>query len=333
MPRLHARFRLPVNAPCLIQWPEQQLPPTVEVTLGRFRVNVLLLPSFGQGVRPAPDQNFITDVEFLELTVSREEPGDPLAPFVSTDGTHNWEAQYGYLRGVLPAYRSTARQVANEVLSYFKYQLQTPLVKPIGEWSNELHSPVWFDANDARLPGSFGTILMQPMPGTAGEMGVRRFTPAHVAALGEHLQSPRKISITEDLLSNAQSAWFEDELIRAVIELAIGVEVAVKRRYFAHASPAGSAFDWLEDKARLPVRVLDLLDPIAKEAFSRSYKAEFPDDYEQIDFLIRCRNKAVHRGELSYRTDGGILVQVGKPLVERWWKSANHLVGWLASLP
>ena len=79
------------------------------------------------------------------------------------------------------------------------------------------------------------------------------------------------------LLSDAQTAWFEDGLRRAVLELAICAEVMVKRRFFAAASPAGAAFDYLEDKARVSVRVLELLDPIATEAIGRSYRSEFPE--------------------------------------------------------
>lgn len=106
----------------------------------------------------------------------------------------------------------------------------------------------------------------------------------------------------------------------------------VKRTFFAKASPAGSAFDYLEDKSKVSATVLQLLDAVAKEAFSISYKELKPIDYQSIDFLFRCRNKIAHRGELSFKDDGNKVIYVEASLVERWWLAVADLKPWLESL-
>lgn len=146
------------------------------------------------------------------------------------------------------------------------------------------------------------------------------------------LAEPEQPSLSETLLSDAQSAWFEGNPRRSVLELAICTEVIVKRKFFAESSPAGAAFDYLEDKAKISVRILELLDKIALEAFSRSYRNDSPDDYRAIDHLFRCRNKIAHRGELAFRDDTGTLIQVDKALVATWWSSVINLREWLAVL-
>lgn len=77
------------------------------------------------------------------------------------------------------------------------------------------------------------------------------------------------------------------------------------------------------------VRVLDLLDPVSREAFGNSFRSEHPDEYRDIDHLFRCRNKVAHRGELSYRDDRGTRVSVNATMVSRWWNSILVLVKWL----
>jgi hypothetical protein len=134
------------------------------------------------------------------------------------------------------------------------------------------------------------------------------------------------------LLSDAQTAWFEGSLRRSVLELAICVEVLAKRQFFAKASPAGAAFDYLEDKAKISVRVLELLDAVATEAFGSSFKKQDPDNYQRIDYLFRCRNKIAHRGELSFRDKSGKAVVVDAHLVESWWQAVQILREWLRSL-
>ena len=164
-------------------------------------------------------------------------------------------------------------------------------------------------------------------------MGVQRLNQNAMLELKECLKHPPETSLADSLLSDAQSAWYENNLRRSVIELAICAEILVKRKFFARSSPAGAAFDYLEDKSKVSVKVLDLLSAVAKEAFSRSYKDEEPDSFKHIDYLFRCRNKIAHRGELSFKDDNGTTIIVDKTLAERWWNSVLSLKKWLDSIP
>lgn len=187
---------------------------------------------------------------------------------------------------------------------------------------------MWFDetGNQLRCNSKMHTLRI---PGLNGELGVKKLTPKNMTELVEFIASEHEESLADTLLSDAQSAWFEGNLRRSVLELAICTEVMVKRCFFAHDSPAGAAFDYLEDKSKISVRVLDLLDTVAEEAFSASYKKDEPNNYQNIDHLFRCRNKIAHRGELSFRDDSGKNISIDKARVEAWWNSVVNLKTWL----
>lgn len=332
MPILSARFTVDVSAPCLLAWPDGKRP---ELTLAfdGFEVSVRLLPAeHGRG-RARDDPYWTTTVNAIEVEISRCEPDSPPEMVVTPDGKRDLTAQGTYLRSKLPQYSAVALEISNRVLQFFQYTLFTPLVRPIQTWEQSLHNPEWLDASGTVLRGGTHTIVGEPVPGFMGELGVKKLTPHDESALVEFLKAPQQPPLALTLLSDAQTAWFEGNLRRSVLELAICTEVMVKRRFFAQASPAGAAFDYLEDKAKVSVRVLELLDTVAEEAFSRSYRKEEPDNFVSIDHLFRCRNKIAHRGELAFRDDSGKTVQIDKARVEHWWQAVAGLKAWLDAVP
>ncbi len=238
-----------------------------------------------------------------------------------------------YLFGKLSEYKSVANEIANRILRYFRDRLLAPSVRLFPSWTQSLSNPQWLDASGSELQGSGGVAVAQPVPGTRGEMGVRKLAPTDLADLEAFVTSPSEAPLELALLSDAQTAWFEGNLRRSVLELAICAEVVVKRRFFAAASPAGAAFDYLEDKAKVSVRILELIDSVASEAFAQSYRQYSRADFDRIDRLFRCRNKVAHRGELTYRDDSGVTVAVDAAIVESWWHSVAHLRSWIRSLP
>jgi hypothetical protein len=114
-----------------------------------------------------------------------------------------------------------------------------------------------------------------------------------------------------------------------ILELAIGCEIMVKRTFFSQNTPAGAAFDYFEDKALVRVKVIDLIDRVASEAFGRSFKEDHPNHYKNIDYLFRCRNKIAHRGSLSYRDDSGDSQEASFDTIKDWWVSISELRCWL----
>ena len=331
VPTLSAKFSLKVSSLCLLAWPDGQTPDVV-ATLGDFHVAAKLLSADGWRSKSNDDVYWTTGLSELEIEVSRNESEAPHDVIVTPDEKVDLTIQGDYLESRLPEYQAAALEIANRILRFFQYSLFTPLVRQIPTWDQSLQNPIWFDANRQQLRGGTRTFMVQPVPVLKGELGTRKLTPAELPELELFLSAPTEPSLAVTLLSDAQSAWFEGSLRRSVLELAICTEVLVKRRFFAESSPAGAAFDYLEDKAKVSVRVLELLDSVAEEAFAFSYKKQEPVYYQQIDHLFRCRNKIAHRGELAFRDDSGKTVGVDAPLVKTWWLAVENLRQWLQSL-
>jgi len=130
-------------------------------------------------------------------------------------------------------------------------------------------------------------------------------------------------------MSDAQSAVLQNNLRRAVLEMAIACEIAVKQAFFAKATPAGAAYEYLEDKGRVHVPITELLHNVAKQAFGKSFKEEEPSNYNNVDFLFRGRNKVAHRGELVYRDGTGNLQSIDEETLAEWWESVMILRAWI----
>ena len=136
-------------------------------------------------------------------------------------------------------------------------------------------------------------------------------------------------TLHEEILSDAQTASFEGNIRRAVLELAITCEIVAKQKYFSEESASGAAFNHLDDRR---VRVVDLIADKALEAFGKSFRIEQNGHYWNIDHLFRCRNNVAHRGELSYKNDGGKSIDVNTKTVSIWWNSVLVLVEWIGNL-
>jgi len=328
MTTLSARFTIDIPSPCLLAWPEDQTPEIV-ATLDKFSVVAKLLSEKGRRSKQRDDVYWTTSLSQLEIEISRRENEALPDVIVKPDGMRDMTGLDEYLRLRLPEYQKAALEIANRILHFFQYSLYTPLVRPIAEWNQSLHNPTWFDKSGRELCGGTRTIVGQPIPGRRGELGARKLTPVELPELQSFIAAPTEPPLAVTLLSDAQTAWFEGSLRRSVLELAICTEVLVKRRFFSKTSPAGAAFDYLEDKAKVSVKVLELLDAVAEEAFGFSYKKQEPAHYREIDHLFRCRNKIAHRGELSFRDDTGKATNVDAPIVETWWHAVENLRQWL----
>lgn len=331
MPVLVAHFDVPAPGQCLIAWPEEN-PATFSVKIDLFHVTVRLIPDESWGSKPKDEPYFTRSVERFDVSVARDE--EPLPPKVipDKDGKMDYTIQTPYFESRTEAFAVAARDAVNRVIEFFQYSLRTPLLQKIPSWEHSLHNPMWTDSEGVSVGKGAGVFVAHPVPGLRGQLGVQRLTLDNADALARFLTSPTAPSLADEILSDAQSAWFDGNLRRSVLELAIACEVVVKRHFFANDSPAGAAFDYLEDRAKVSVRVLELIDQVCIEAFSRSFRAEHPDRYRDVDHLFRCRNKVAHRGVLSFRDDGGIQNAVSAEMVKNWWDAVVDLKQWLNAL-
>lgn len=332
MPNLSAKFNIELASPCQVEFPDGQTP-TLESMFSGFTTVVRLIPSSdGRRWQLKGNPHWTTFLDSIELTLTRNEVSNPPAVVTTSNGNRDLSALSAWLRPLLPEYRAAAVEATRRILGYFKFTLSTPLVQLAPLRAPGFDNPIWLDSAGAALPTALVTITVEPIAGEQGELGVKKLTLSDLPSLADFLQAPQSPTLDAELLSDAQAAYFERNLRRAVLELAICTEITVKRLFFAAASPAGAAFDYLEDKARISVRVLDLLDGVAMEAFSQSFKEFDSAAYRQIDHMFRCRNKIAHRGELSYRDDGGRVTHVDESIVKDWWGAVAGLRTWASSL-
>lgn len=331
MGKLTAIFSVYLEAPCLINWAERP-PPRIVTDIDGFDVVATLSFSEDRKSKRAGDVEWTYEISSIEIVISREELDSPPAPVLSDDGRRDLTGQQKYLTPKAPEFEAVARKVAERVLNFFKYDLLTPLVNISVLRADDFRNATWMDAEGREIAGPI-IFTVLPIPGVSGHLGASRFTIDRFDELVLRVREPPSgVSLVKSLMSDAQTAWYEGNLRRSVLELAIAAEVLVKRRCFREDSPAGAAFDSLEDSGRLSVRVLDLISRVAADVFGHSYKTEHVAKYTDIDHLFRCRNKIAHRGDLSFRNDGGQLQVADANTVEHWWDAVVHLTDWLESL-
>jgi hypothetical protein len=217
------------------------------------------------------------------------------------------------------------------VIRFFKYEMNTPYLRESRVQDAQFDNPQWTDRNGKELQSGIlefaVTVLSPPGPGLLGE---KDFTEEEDAKLRGALQNDLDIETPREFLCDAQTSILNGKLRRAILEMAIACEVAVKVAFFAKATAAGAVYEYLEDKKQLRVRVIELIDGAAKLACGRSFKEDQPDAYRHIDFLFRARNKVAHRGENTYRDDAGNKHQFDHPTLEAWWASVGILMNWIA---
>ena len=243
MPLLTACFELPIHAACLLQLPDGTVA-DFQTTHTGFTTAVRLLPSESWRQKGKDDPNWTTSVWAIKVDLTRDDPDDVPEVIERPDGTRDLTQQGAFLLSRLDDYKSAAREVANKVLDFFRYCLLTPSVRRIVPWDQALASPVWYNARGVDL-GPSRVLMAQPVPGIRGELGVQKLTQDRLPALAQYLNASDEPPLELALLSDAQTAWFEDSFRRTVLELAICAEVMVKRRFLPQPpQPAPPSTTW-----------------------------------------------------------------------------------------
>jgi hypothetical protein len=246
---------------------------------------------------------------------------------VDADDKTDYLVQGAYLSGRTDEYREAGLTAVNHFIRFFKYRLRNPLLRELRDY--ELEDPEWTDERGRHLTGP-SCWYLYPIPGLSrSRLSSRELTQNEEPLLEAALKDDVETDIQEEILSDAQAAIASGNLRRAVIELAIACEVAVKSSYFGRSSAAATMYEYLEDKGRVNASVMDLIGVIAERAFGQSLKAVKPDEYRNLDHLFRCRNKAAHRPSLTFRDDSNNLHEADQATVEQWWISVETLLAWL----
>jgi hypothetical protein len=330
MQKLVAEFNVTLPGHCLYAFPDAT-DIIYLVPLGDFQVQLILSMMKGSFNRGHGDQNWIGALNRIRVVVSREEVEFPPPVIPDAAGRRDYSIQLTYFQTRIEPYGEAGREITNRMIRYFRFVLGTPHLDEFAQGHQAFRNAKWTNDAGEIVGKGAQTVVFDREPGVLGEMHIGCLSENNRAELEDFLTEPRGFSIAEQMIDNARSAWFDGNFQRSVLELAIACEIVVKRFFFAEDSPAGAAFDYLEDKAKVNIRVLELIDAVAQAAFEKSFKTDCSEDYRNIDYLFRCRNKIAHRGELSLKDDSGRRLVPDRTLIENWFNSVLMLKAWLTN--
>jgi len=295
-----------------------------------FDAEMVLVRNGGASIKEKCDVHETRAVTRIDISISRDEDSAPPDVPVNEKGGRDFTDRAPWFGKREHEYRRMAVEAVNRVIRFFKYEMKTPRLREFSVHDTEFRNPQCTNRDGKEFQSGIieltSSVLSPPGPGLLGQ---KDFTEDEDAKLRRALQNDLDIEIHREFLSDAQTSVLNDKLRRAILEIAIACELAVKGAFFAKATTAGAAYEYLEDKRRVHVKVIELIDGAAKVAFGQSFKDVDPNAYTHIDFLFRARNKVAHRGERIYRDDGGTEYQVDRQTLEAWWASVDTLMKWI----
>ena len=332
MKRLIAKFDVKLPSYLLVNQPEsEQL--RYETKIGDFDIEILLMSDGGGRSKCADEEDWSFCISHALISVARNEQVEPPPPRITEEGYIDYTVQDSYFEERLHAYQEVAAAVVKRVIRFFKYKLHNPFLRELETRDQELQNPEWTDETGHEVGKGIQTFIAHGIPGLDyPSFGIRKLKRTDEPELQEALKTSVRPKIYEEILYDAQNAVLQNNFRRAIIEMAIACEVAVKQTFFSKATPAGAAYEYLEDKGRINIRIIELIDGAARHAFGDSFKDVNGSAYQDIDNLFRCRNKVAHRGEAVYKDDSGGLNVIDRNILAKWWQSVEALFEWLNKL-
>lgn len=318
---LVAKFQIPLHVPLLLKRADDD-PLLYEVQLDGYDVSLQLITNRYFAVKAPRAKYWAVPYTAVEIYVSKEDVQPP--PI-------DYEAQIPYFEDRLPLYSAVARRSMNAAIQYFKYRLWQPMLDELPYYIDSLNNPEWTDQDGVEVGRGIGKVTLDRTPGIYGELGTILFQKKHDKAFARALVAPVKPRLEDELLYDAQVSIWKENSRRAVLEMALAVEVMVKTRFFGGDVVGGVAFEHLEDRGKVNVRVIDLVHSTAKAVFGESFRETNPDQHKELDHLFRARNKVAHRGKAVFRDDGGDIHQVNDAMLRHWWEAVTTLRSWLRS--
>ncbi len=299
---------------------------------GDFDVNVVLLCNGGGSFKAKNDQHETRLIKKIHLRVMRDEESEPPPILVNEAGGRDISERREWFDGRRDEYKRAALKILNRLIRFFKFRMKSPNLHEFIGHEECFKNPKWEDENGGSLYSGILelTVVMISLPGSR-LLSERDFTAEDDLNLKECLAADIEPETFEEFLSDAQTSILSGKWRRAILEMAIACEVAVKQLFFGEGTIAPSVFEYMEDKRRLRVKVIELLDGAAKHTFGESFKDANLTAFQDIDLLFRCRNKVAHKGELTYRHDSGIQDSVNQETLERWWASTEELIVWISN--
>jgi hypothetical protein len=316
MTQLIAKFRLDLSKlPGYLAAYDESKRIELIAKIDGFDVKIELISENSVGLKKPDEKNGRFFFNRAIVDISRNGDGDSLADAGFLQGR---------LRYLLMEYQPIVVKSLNRIVSFFKYKLRNPLLR---DWTffdflkdeHAFYNPEWLDENGNPIDGAdfeidSGILMANGLPFLNDNfLGIQHYSSTgHKDALQTALNEDVECHLYEEFISDAQTSAIEGNYRRAVLELAIATEVYIKN-YFFKSNPvtaaeafyksnpvAAATFEYLDDKKKLDVQVIKLIDHVAENAFSISFKKDKPKDYKNIDHLFRSRNSIAHQGLLGF---------------------------------
>jgi hypothetical protein len=225
-------------------------------------------------------------------------------------------------------YRKVVFTVMNRLIEYFKYEKGNPFLRPLN--AGHLKKWEWYDQNDKLLYEEPKGVIVGHFPGLHDRLDSKGLRMSELGSLTAALGVSRDIIVVDELRAQAREAIYEENLLLAVLLLAVAVEVKVKTTFLGSNSAASNAFDYSQEKGRIEVSPVDFIGTIAKRTFGQGFNDVNQKAYTNIQYLFRCRNKVAHRGQGIYSDNNEKPQRVDREKLDLWWTSVTELFTWLA---
>ena len=329
MPILSAKKIIDLSPCFLVELPVNENSIEIEYTIDGYEMHILceVDPDGGASISGALGLypvNKITIIAQKEVDFTPDIPG-------SNSGGRDFANVQPFFQEKLNNYGPVVVEAFRRILSFYKFNLNQPNLDPVNFKNNKFYDMQWYD-NNGHDYGSLTLSFSSPLVGQTNRLfEVEPYRVSDYELLKETLIHGSTEELQHQILSDAQSAIMGKNLRRGVFEIAVACELAVKRTFFSKQSFSGDAFEFMEDKGKVKVTVLEFISSIAKAVFNESFKDNSSVDYQRIDYLFRCRNKIAHRGELVFKDDSGNVCEASPVIVREWYKSARTLIRWLES--
>jgi len=267
----------------------------------------------------------------VEIVVTKEVGIIPEVPLTERGG-RDFTKVTSYFNDLKGGYQEVAQSYYKRIINYFKFELRQPFLETEYINDDELSNPVWFDSSGIDYGVVSLTHNVQPIPGMSRScLGIETLKTEHANLVKKYIEKNNDTELFQQILSDAQAAILSGDLRRATFELAVVCELSTKRKYFAENGISGLAFDYFEDKGKVKVTVIELITKVASEVLGESFQTFSQEDYKNIDYLFRCRNKVAHRGQIMFKDDSGNVTIPDQECLEAWYSSVSTLLKWLLS--
>lgn len=327
MKRLTAQYSIELGGVLVVKRPDGETP-VFSALIDGFKIEVSIPERFVSGVR-SREERLVTHACYLvEVSVSREESGGPPPPGRTEQGGIDYTVQSAYFSSRVSPYARVAAETLNRLFLFLRHRLRQPLLDEITPDHHALQNPKWVDETGAAV--GKGPMVFVGM-GVPRQYGVIPLQTKHGQKLNRALNRRLVPKLYEEILADAQSAALRGNLRRAILELAIACEVAVKRKFFGGSS-GGRTIEYLEDKGHFQVPVVELIGKASESVFGETFRNTHEKQHKDIEHLFQCRNKVAHRGQTIFRPSGMPMQTVTPEILEQWFSSARKLFIWLRKL-